>query len=473
MRRPFACVVLAITVSAVCFGQTPPTATKAFAPDRIAPGETTTLTFTINNPNAATLTGVGFTDTFPSGLTVFTPNGLTGSCGGGTITAVAGSNSVSLSGATLPPSTSCSFSVTVTASHEDSLLNSTGAVSSSLGSGAAATATLIVGSRPVLTKTFGAVSIGAGSSIGLTFTLSNPNVFSTLVGLAFSDTLPAGLVVSNPNGLSGSCGGGTITAVAGSSSIALTGASLAPGAACTFSVNVRATGTPEGALTNNTSTVTSQGPAGLAATASIFVGTPFQVSYFPNLNLGDSVINITNAGTLGAGTPSGITAAVTGALCVNVYAFSPDEQLVACCSCPVTPNGLVSLSAVSDLISNTLTPAQPTAIVVKLLATVPVGGTCANSAAAVGTATLANGMAAWGTKMHSTEGPAAGGTVYAAGAVPVPVRAYGTEVAFVPVSLSSGQLSRLGNLCTFIVSNGSGFGICRSCRLGGLGAAGR
>jgi hypothetical protein len=32
-------------------------------------------------------------------------------------------------------------------------------------------------------------------------------------------------------------------------------------------------------------------------------------------------------------------------------------------------------------------------------------------------------------------------------------------------------LSRLTGLCTFINGNGSGFGICRSCRLGGLGAS--
>src|SRR5439155_21584602 len=92
--------------------------------------------------------------------------------------------------------------------------------------------------------------------------------------------------------------------------------------------------------------------------------TPFQVRYASNLNVGDSVVNITNSGALGAALQSGTTASITGSICANIYAFSADEQMVSFCSCPVTPNGLVSLSARSDLISNTLTPAVPTSIVI-------------------------------------------------------------------------------------------------------------
>src|SRR5262249_53851097 len=106
-------------------------------------------------------------------------------------------------------------------------------------------------------------------------------------------------------------------------------------------------------------------------------------NYIPNLNLGDSFVNITNTGAAGAGLSSGTAATIIGALCANVYVFSPDEQMISCCSCPVTPGGLVSLSAQQDLISNTLTPASPNSVVVKLVATVPQGGTCNNSAAGV------------------------------------------------------------------------------------------
>ncbi len=186
----------------------------------------------------------------------------------------------------------------------------------------------------------------------------------------------------------------------------------------------------------------------------ITVDGPFQVRYASNLNIGDSVVNITNSGARGAGFNSGTSASVTGALCVNVYTFSPDEQLISCCSCPVTPNGLVSLSARADLISNTLTPAVPTSIVIKLLASAPVGGSCASSAASPGA--LASGMLAWGTTLHA--------------APTTPVTFSVTETAFLPATLSAGELTRITQLCTFINGNGSGFGICRSCRLGGLGA---
>ena len=190
------------------------------------------------------------------------------------------------------------------------------------------------------------------------------------------------------------------------------------------------------------------------AQPNVTVDSPFQVRYVANLNLGDSVVNITNGGARGAGLAAGTSAATTGALCVNVYAFSPDEQMISCCSCPVTPNGLVSLSARRDLVNNTLTPAVPTAIVVTLLASTPVGNSCSGSAAAPGA--LESGMLAWGTTVHA-------GAIAGSAAVI-------TETPFLPATLSGGEATRLTSLCTFIQANGSGFGICSTCRLGGLGA---
>jgi len=91
------------------------------------------------------------------------------------------------------------------------------------------------------------------ATTSLTFTLSSTNANLTLNGVAFTDNLPAGLVVADAGNLSSTCSG-TATAVDGSSSISLSGASLAPGASCTVSVNV--TGTTAG-VKNNSVQVTS------------------------------------------------------------------------------------------------------------------------------------------------------------------------------------------------------------------------
>ncbi len=185
---------------------------------------------------------------------------------------------------------------------------------------------------------------------------------------------------------------------------------------------------------------------------------PYQVKYVSNLAIGDSVINITNTGSNGGvGLGFGTAASVPGSICVNVYAYDPSEEIVACCSCPVTPNGLVSLSAKNDLVSNTLTPGVPTSIVIKLVATVPVAGSCSTSALLAGTPTLASGMAAWGTTIHANTTAAAG--TYAV-----------TETAFTPAGLSASEQARLAYGCGVVANVGSGFGVCRSCRLGGLGA---
>ncbi len=185
--------------------------------------------------------------------------------------------------------------------------------------------------------------------------------------------------------------------------------------------------------------------------------TPFQVRYASNLAVGDSVVNITNTGASST-IPFPIQ---NGNICANVYTFSPDEQLISCCSCLVTPNGLVSLSAHNDLISNTLTPARPTSIVIKLLATTGTGGVC--SAATVGTGTNfpTSGMLAWGTTIHAS--PVIPGSPTA--------QFFGTETAFSPATLSLTEFQRFFTLCNFIQVNGSGYGICRSCRAGGLGAS--
>ena len=167
----------------------------------------------------------------------------------------------------------------------------------------------------------------------------------------------------------------------------------------------------------------------------------YAVTYSANLNVGDSVVNFTNTGADGGAN-----------LCINLYAFDPAEELISCCTCSVTPNGLQSLSVRNSLISNTLTPSTPTSIVIEAIAST---GTC--NAATPTFATLAPGMAGWGTTLHQT--PAATATFGV------------TEKPLTNAFLSAAQLSHITATCAFIQSNGSGFGICKGCNAGGLGAS--
>jgi hypothetical protein len=108
---------------------------------------------------------------------------------------------------------------------------------------------------PTISKSFGLPSIPLNGYTTLGFLVSNPNTAVPLTGIGFTDTMPAGLVVSTPSALTGACGGGAITTALGSGSVTLSGAALAAGASCNFSLNV--TPTSAGVKNNVTSAVTS------------------------------------------------------------------------------------------------------------------------------------------------------------------------------------------------------------------------
>jgi uncharacterized repeat protein (TIGR01451 family) len=259
-----------------------PTLSKTFSPTSIRQGGSSTLTFTITNPNTISLGSVAFQDILPEGLVVASPNGLsgptctTGSISGQSISAISGERLISLSGATLTAGASCSFSVNVLGVTAGQYTNVTSPIESTAGVNLTASgsgkANLNVLAPPIISKNFGATNLLTNGTISLSFTISNPNNFADLTGVAFTDTLPAGLLVADPNGLTGTCGGGTITAIVGSGSISLSGATLAASASCTFSVNV--TGTTTGEKVNSVKVSSTNGGDGNTSTASLLVRAP-------------------------------------------------------------------------------------------------------------------------------------------------------------------------------------------------------
>ncbi|MBW4432184.1 MAG: hypothetical protein KME28_10750 [Pelatocladus maniniholoensis HA4357-MV3] len=129
-----------------------PTIAKTFSPSTVTGiPATSTLTLTLGNSNSVPIYLIQtLTDNFQSGLTVSNPNGLSGTCtsiSGNTVTATAGSSSISLNNGFKIPAGGCTVSVNVTASSAGTYINSiaAGALKTFVGDNAnAANSTLLV-----------------------------------------------------------------------------------------------------------------------------------------------------------------------------------------------------------------------------------------------------------------------------------------------------------------------------------------
>jgi hypothetical protein len=166
-----------------------------------------------------------------------------------------------------------------------------------------------------------------------------------------------------------------------------------------------------------------------------------QVSYSANLKAGDSYIDLTSVGYNTSGPVADTD------ICANVYVFDDAQELIACCTCPLTLNHLKTLSALNDLVSNTLTPGVPADITTMLVAS---SGTCNAS----NPGPLVGGLRAWSTTLHAA--PSGQYVV--------------TEVPFSDVPWSATEHAKLTTTCGFVQANGSGYGICNSCVQGAAGA---
>ncbi len=115
----------------------PPEIEKNFVPNPIVSGTVSTLFFTIINPNVDNeLTGVAFTDTFPSGIVVADPpNGSTSGCGSPTFNPTPGAGSISFSNGTIAPGGTCVVRVDVTATTTGTFTNTTGPVTADITGG--------------------------------------------------------------------------------------------------------------------------------------------------------------------------------------------------------------------------------------------------------------------------------------------------------------------------------------------------
>jgi uncharacterized repeat protein (TIGR01451 family) len=320
--------------------QSPPTLAKAFGAASILIGQTTSLTFTITNPNVGTtLTGINFSDFFPAGLIVATPNGHTSTCAGAAFNDGAGGSAVFINSVTLGPGASCTWKVDVVATSAGTKDNTTSTIAStesSPGSPASASLTVPSPAAPTVSKTFGAASALIGQTISLTFTISNPNpTFTTLTGINFSDFFPAGLVVATPNGHTSTCAGAAFNDGAGGSAVFINSVTLGPGASCTWKVDVVATSA--GTKDNTTSTIAStESSPGSPASASLAVPSPAAPTVSKAFGAASIPLGQTTTLTFTINNPNPTDTTLTG---INFGDFFPAGLIVA------TPNGHTSTCA--------------------------------------------------------------------------------------------------------------------------------
>lgn len=408
---------------------TAPTITKAFAPVSISTGGTSVLTITLANANIApnTITNATVTDTYPLGVVNAAVPAAATTCGG-SLVAVAGANSVSLSGGTIPAAGNCTVTVTVTSTSPSNYNNNIPAgalTSSNAGDNAvAASAVLTAISPPIITKSFTPSAVAINTNSLITYTINNPNTTIALTGVGFSDTYLAnitnnGTVVSNTCTTGGTAG--TVTAVNGGTSFAYAAATVAANGSCTMTINVRAS--VAGTYVDATNVaVTSTGPVattGNTATATLSVGLPgISKTFLPvtiNTN-GTSVLTITLSNTTAA--------AMTLAAFTDTY---PSGMTNAAVPAAATTCALGTVTAVAGAGSVALSGA-----------TIPAAGTCTVTVTVTATGTGTNTIPVGGLTVNG----GASNTTAASATLTVNPAPVATK-SFSPASIAKNGISTL------------------------------
>lgn len=166
----------------------------------------------------------------------------------------------------------------------------------------------------------------------------------------------------------------------------------------------------------------------------------YQLTYFdnnlPTAPLDSSIIRVINPGLTGSP-----ISADEGTLCANIYVFDATQEMVECCSCPITANGLLTLS-VQELTSNPLT-VDPFRGVVKIVSTLP-APVCD---ATMLTANLTPDLRAFATHLQNDSTRAA-------------LSLSVTEDEFADAPLSGVEAADLGTICSMVRYLGTGRGRC-------------
>lgn len=241
-------------------GLSAPTGSKVFSPSPSFVGRTTALTITLTNPNSGkNIPLTTFTDTLPAGMEVAPVPNESVSCSGtgfinGTVTAAAGSNTVTLTGGAIGQSGSCQITVNVRVPALTPPGATTQAFNNQIPVGAIGNSrgltspifskSLTVNAPVAVSKSFSPSTIPVGANSTMTIVVTN-NGSDPLTNTTFTDTFPSADLKINGAATSTCTGGvnGTVStdAVASPNTLSLSGATVAAnGGTCTVTVPVTA-----------------------------------------------------------------------------------------------------------------------------------------------------------------------------------------------------------------------------------------
>jgi uncharacterized repeat protein (TIGR01451 family) len=191
-------------------GNPAPTVSKSFSPGTILAGQTSELSIVITNHEPGrSLTQVSMTDNLPANVFLANPvaPALTGCGPSASLTAVSGGTSVTLNNGTIPPSSSCIITVSVTGDIQGRYTNQIPASSLRTQEGVTnltgATARLNI-QEVAVAKQFDPPTLSPGETTTLIITLRNPKS-TPYTGVSFTDNLPPPLTAVSV--IDNGCGG--------------------------------------------------------------------------------------------------------------------------------------------------------------------------------------------------------------------------------------------------------------------------
>ncbi|WP_024538412.1 IPTL-CTERM sorting domain-containing protein [Comamonas badia] len=321
---------------------------KNFNPLIVTGNQPSLLTIDVVNNSAVPINNVSFTDTFPTGIQVYSAPDAQTTCTGGTVAAVPGSGQVSLTGASLAANGACVVTLKVTSVAFLNLTNTipAGAISSQGGytNATPTSATLTTLQGLGVSKGFEPAYVAPNAVSRLKVKLVNtfdPNVLNPVVltGLTFTDALPAGLVIAPTPNATSTCMGAQIAASGGGTAVTLSHVTLSPGSSCNLDIDV--TAAAAGAYLNSipaNTVTTDQGvtnPNPGDATLNVTPGpTISKLFTMPVVKVGDTselIVTVTNPASFAL---TGV--ALTDNLPPNVAVANPANTSTTCAGGSVT-----------------------------------------------------------------------------------------------------------------------------------------